>query len=266
MLDRPFGDPARRQARQSQGGDDVHEQPQPKREVRAERHHQNETGEHCPDDAPRGVDAVRAAHLAAARRVAGRYEIGEQREGHSHPDRRYQHDGADGEAHGEEALGGAERLHLEHGDDVARQQAENEEQQAGARGGQGLSPGGGGRGFGGDGAATGHKAATDPDAEQKHQQHERKSVRGPADDHHQHARPGNFVEQGGEGGEAEQHQGHAAQEGGRGVHGISRDPGLAPGVSQSTSPRSGQPQRGYTYGQVHGGRTPKACPDAHVLD
>src|SRR5207247_9802826 len=64
---------------------DVHEQPQPKREVRSEGHHQNETGEHCPDDAPRGVDAVGAAHLAPARRRAGRDEIGEQREGHAHP-------------------------------------------------------------------------------------------------------------------------------------------------------------------------------------
>ena len=132
------------------------------------------------------------------------HEVGEQRERHPHPDRRNQDDGADGEAHGEETLGGAERLHLEYGDDVARQQSENEEQQAGARGGQPLSPGGGGGGFGRDGAAPGHERATDTNAEEEHEQHQREGVGGAPNDHHQHAGPGNFVEQGGKGREAEQ--------------------------------------------------------------
>src|SRR5213596_768303 len=91
-------------------------------------------------------------------------------------DRRNQDDGADGEAHSEETLGGAERLHLEYGDDVARQQAENEEQQTGARGGQRLGPGGSRGGFGRDGAAPGHDGASDTNAEQEHEQHQREGV------------------------------------------------------------------------------------------
>src|SRR5439155_1268199 len=119
-----------------------HEQPHAQGEVRSQGYHQDETGEHGAHDAPRRVDRVRAAHLTPARRMALGHEVGEQRESHPHSDRRNQDDGADGEAHGEETLGGAERLDLEYGDDVARQQAENEEQQTGARGGQRLGSGG----------------------------------------------------------------------------------------------------------------------------
>src|SRR5437763_1779388 len=63
-----------------------------------------------------------------------------------------------------------------------------------ARGGQRLSPGGGGGGFGRDGAAPGHDGATDTNAEQEHEQHQREGVGGAPNDHHQHAGPGNFVE------------------------------------------------------------------------
>ena len=253
----------RRQGHQGEGRDPVDRQPQAQRAVGAERHHENEAGERRADDAADGVERVRGADVPRARLARLRDEIGEQGERHPHPQRGHEHDGTDGESHQQQPRRGTEAVDLEHGEDVQRQPREEDEQPRGARRRHPLGEPGRRRRHGALGAAPSHQGAPQPDSQQEHHEDQGECVGGSAHDHYQHAGPGDLVEQGGEGGAAEQHERHGVER-----VPVARYPGLAPGVNRGRERRDG-PRQGDRRGaqsDVYGGRDPQGHADPDVLD
>ena len=171
MLRRALGNAAGRERRESERRCGTHEQPQTQRQIGPERHHQHEAGEHRPGDAAHGVQGVGAPHVFPPAAAAGCHEVGQQRKGHPHPDRRNQHDAADHEAQRHQPLGCTPGLRLKHGDDVAGQQAEECEQERRARRRHPLRQGRVGGRLGGGGGAAGEHSDAKSDPQEEVEQH-----------------------------------------------------------------------------------------------
>jgi hypothetical protein len=269
VLRRALRHATRGERREPQGRASADHQPEAERQVGPQRRDEHKAREHRPRDAAHGVHGIGAPHVFCARAAAPRHEIRQEGEGHPHPDRGDEHDPADREAQGHEALDRAERLHLEDGNDVAGEQVEEREQQRRPRRRHPLRDRGIGGGLGSGGAAAGDERAAQADPQQEHEQHQREGVRRAPDDHHEHARPRDLVEQGGERRHTQEREPHRAERvirlrgGGQGAVG---DRGHGDGDGWDRLERARQHERRRAEAQVHHRGGPDARADAHVLD
>ena len=150
---------------------------------------------------------------------------------------------------------------LENRDDVERQRGEEGEQRGRSRPRDSLRQRrvGGRGGSGGTGPC--HRGTAEPDAQQKHEQHQGERVRRAADHQHQHPGPSDLVEQRGERRRRQEHHGRAPD------RGAARRRGRRWGGRDRTGlERGGQHEGGDAQGEIHRRRPPKGEADPDALD